>query len=68
METIIAVNVLNIVLSTALSQYERAYKRKKMMKWLKGEMTMQELLWLKRQPWFQRAFEKVKVEPSKKDD
>jgi hypothetical protein len=68
METIVAINVLNIVLSTALSQYERAYKRKKMIKWLKGEMTMQELLWLKRQPWFQRAFEKVKVEPSKKDD
>ena len=68
METIIALNVMNIVLSTALNHYERAYKQRKMMKWLKGEMTMQELLWLKRQPWFQRAFKKVKVEPEKKED
>ncbi len=68
MEVIITVNILNIVLSTALNHYERAYKRKKMMKWLKGEMTMEELLWLKRQIWFQRAFKKVKVEPEKKDN
>ncbi len=68
MEALVAVNVLNIVLSTALNHYERAYKRRKMIKWLKGEMTMQELLWLKRQPWFQRAFQKVKVEPEKKNN
>ncbi len=68
MEVIFTVNSLNIVLSTALNHYERAYKRKKMMKWLKGEMTMEELLWLKRQIWFQRAFKKVKVEPEKKDN
>ncbi len=68
MEVIFTVNILNIVLSTALNHYERAYKRKKMMKWLKGEMTMEELLWLKRQIWFQRAFKKVKVEPEKKDN
>jgi hypothetical protein len=68
METLIALNVLNIVLSTALNHYERAYKRRKIMKWLKGEMTMKELLWLKRQPWFQKAFRKVKVDPEKKDN
>jgi hypothetical protein len=68
MEAIVALNVLNIVLSTALNHYERAYKRKKIMKWLKGEMTMKELLWLKRQPWFQKAFKKVKVDPEKKDN
>jgi hypothetical protein len=68
MEAIIALNVLNIVLSTALNHYERAYKRKKILKWARGEMTMEELLWLKRQVWFQRAFKKVKVDPAKKDD
>jgi hypothetical protein len=68
METLIALNVLNIVLSTALNHYERAYKRRKIMKWLKGEMTMKELLWLKRQPWFQKAFKKVKVDREKKDN
>jgi hypothetical protein len=68
MEAIVALNVLNIVLSTALNHYERVWKRRKMMKWLKGEMTMEELLWLKRQVWFQRAFKKVKVEPDKKNN
>ncbi len=68
MEAIVALNVLNIVLSTALNHYERVWKRRKMMKWLKGEMTMEELLWLKRQVWFQRAFKKVEVEPDKKNN
>ena len=68
METFIALNVLNIVLSTALNHYERVYKRRKMLKWARGEMTMEELLWLKRQTWFQRAFQKVKVDPEKKND
>jgi hypothetical protein len=68
MEVFVTINIINLVLSTALNHYERAYKRRKMMKWLKGEMTMKELLWLKRQPWFQRAFKKVQVEPAKKDD
>ena len=68
METFIALNVLNIVLSTALNHYERAYKRRKMLKWARGDMTMEELLWLKRQTWFQRAFQKVKVDPEKKND
>jgi hypothetical protein len=68
METLIALNVLNIVLSTALNHYERAWKRRKLLKWVKGEMAMHELLWLKRQPWFQKAFKKVKVDPEKKDN
>lgn len=68
MEAFMALTILNIVLSTALNHYERAFKRRKMMKWLKGEMTMQELLWLKRQPWFQKAFQNVNLDPEKKNN
>lgn len=59
---------IELVLVNSIAYAERKYKVNKLQKWAKGEMTMKELLWLKKQPWFQRAFKLVEVEKSKKND
>lgn len=58
---------IEIVLVNGLSALEKRMRQKALVKWAKGEMTMKELLWLKRQPWFQKAFKKVEVPPEKKE-
>lgn len=68
MEVLLTTFVLETVLLHAMSKLERTRRRYFLMKWAKGEMTMKELLWLKKQVWFQRAFKDVKVETSKKND
>jgi hypothetical protein len=68
MEVLITAMFVETILLHAASSFERSRRKRIMMKWARGEMTMKELLWLKRQRWFQRAFHKVKVEPAKKDD
>lgn len=59
---------IEYILINTVNFAERRYKLKKLQKWAKGEMTMKELLWLKKQPWFQKAFQKVEVESCKKND
>jgi hypothetical protein len=68
MEVLLATIFLETVLLNATSHIVRTRRKYFLMKWARGEMTMKELLWLKRQPWFQRGFKKVKVEPTKKND
>lgn len=58
--------LINVVLQTTTSYIEQQRRRYFLVKWAKGELTMKELLWLKRQIWFQKAFQKVTVEPEKK--
>jgi hypothetical protein len=68
MEVLLTAFFLETVLLHTVSHLERKRRKHFLTKWAKGEMTMKELLWLKRQPWFQGAFQKVKVESAKKND
>lgn len=68
MELFLSVFLLDLMLATALGKLERAKRKKILTKWTKGELTMKELLWLKRQPWFRNAFNDVKVDGPKKND
>ena len=68
MELFLSIFLLDLMLATALGKLERAKRKKILAKWTRGELTMKELLWLKRQPWFRNAFEVVKVDPAKKDN
>ena len=68
MEVVLTTMFLESVLLQAASHYVRRQRKILLMKWARGEMTMKELLWLKRQRWFQRAFQEVKVETTKKND
>jgi hypothetical protein len=58
---------IEIILATALTSLEKRMRQRVLTKWANGEMTMKELLWLKRQPWFQKAFKKVEVCSEKKE-
>ena len=58
--------LLNVVLQTTASYVEQQRRRNYVLKWAKGELSMKELLWLKRQLWFQKAFHPVSVEKEKK--
>jgi hypothetical protein len=58
---------IEIILATALTSLEKRMRQRVLTKWARGEMTMKELLWLKRQPWFQKAFKKVEVCSEKKE-
>jgi hypothetical protein len=65
---ILTLILLEILLATSLSSLEKRMRLRVLTKWAKGEMTMKELLWLKRQPWFQKAFvKKHEVSLEKKD-
>lgn len=68
MEVLITTFFLETILLHSLNNLQRARRRYFLLKWARGEMTMKELLWLKKQLWFQRAFKIVEVESSKKND
>ena len=58
--------LFQIIVQTTASYIEIQRRKRFVTKWAKGELTIKELLWLKRQPWFQKAFQQVSVEPDKK--
>jgi hypothetical protein len=65
---ILTLILIEVMLTTAVTSLEKRMRMRVLTKWAKGEMTMRELLWLKRQPWFQKAFvKKHDVSPEKKD-
>jgi hypothetical protein len=65
---ILTLILIEIMLTSAVSALEKKIRLRMLTKWAKGEMTMKELLWLKRQPWFQKAFlKKHEVSAEKKD-
>ncbi len=66
---ILTLILIEVMLTTAVSALEKKMRLRILTKWAKGEMTMKELMWLKRQPWFQKAFvKKNDVPPEKKND
>lgn len=65
---ILTLILIEVMLTTAVTSLEKRMRMRVLTKWAKGEMTMRELLWLKKQPWFQKAFvKKHEVSPEKKD-
>jgi hypothetical protein len=65
---ILTLILIEVMLTTAVTSLEKRMRMRVLTKWAKGEMTMRELLWLKKQPWFQKAFvKKHDVSPEKKD-
>lgn len=68
MEVLITTFFLETVLLHSLSSFQRARRKYFLIKWAKGEMSMNELLWLKKQVWFQKAFQSVELDPFKKND
>lgn len=68
MEVLLTAFFLETILLHAASLLEQKRRKHFLTKWAKGEMNMKELLWLKRQPWFQGAFQTVSVEGMKKEN
>lgn len=68
MEVFLATFFLETILLHSLSSFQRARRKYFLLKWAKGEMTMKELLWLKKQVWFQAAFTRVDQDLLKKND
>jgi hypothetical protein len=68
MEVLLTTFFLETILLHSLSSFQRARRKYFLLKWAKGEMNMKELLWLKNQVWFQRAFNSVELEPLKKNN
>jgi hypothetical protein len=64
---ILSLIFIEIVLVKSLTELEKRMRQRVLTKWAKGEMSMKELVWLKRQPWFQKAFKKVEVSSEKKE-
>lgn len=64
---ILSLIFIEIVLVKSLTALEKRMRQRVLTKWARGEMSMKELLWLKRQPWFQKAFKHVDVSTEKKE-
>lgn len=67
MELLLTAALLETALVTA-SSLEVTRRRLLLRKWIRGEMSLEELKHLKRQPWFQRGFKPVAVEAGKKEN
>lgn len=68
MEPILTLIIVENILLLTVNKLQKERRRKFLLKWIKGECTMKELLWLKKQPWFQKAFTKVIVSDEKKNE
>lgn len=68
MEGVVALYFLNLMLLQGVTAIERARRQNLIHRWIRGELSMEELLWLKRQVWFRRAFAKVTVDVEKKEN
>ncbi len=60
--------VINTMLQVTTSAVHLHYRKLFLQKWLRGELTMEQLLWMKRQPWYRRAFKQVSTTTEKKNN
>jgi hypothetical protein len=65
---LVAILTIEVFLTSAISALERAKRKRILELWISGQLTMTQLLWLKKQPWFARAFKHVTVPQEKKND
>ncbi len=61
-----ALLITEVMLVSALNALERRRRYRILGKWLRGELTMTQLLWLKRQLWFRKAFPERVCESAEK--
>lgn len=68
MEGILALVLIETFLINTATEFERRKRLKLLTKWATGNITMEELNFLKKQAWFQKNFKQVTVSTEKKDD
>ena len=67
MEPVTTLLFIEVILVYTTSAIQKQQRKRILLKWANGTMTMKELLWLKKQTWFQKAFHKVQVSEEKKN-
>lgn len=68
MESILAVALIESFLITAATELEGRRRRKILIKWMTGNITLDEIKLLKKQVWFSKQFKQVVVTHEKKND
>ena len=68
METLITITLIEGFLINVVSVIEIQRRRTLLQKWITGQMTMEELRALKRQPWFAKQFPEKTIPKEKKND
>jgi hypothetical protein len=68
METILAVALIETFLINAVTLIERRKRRILLIKWLSGNITLEEIKILKKQSWFVSQFKQVSTSIEKKTD
>lgn len=60
--------LFNIILQSTIEKVEQQRRKRLVRKWVKGQLTLEELQYLKKQIWFRKAFQEVKVDSEKKEN
>ncbi len=60
--------LFNIIMQSTALKLEQIKRKRLIRKWFKGELTLEELQSLKKQIWFRKAFQEVKVDSEKKNN
>lgn len=68
MEVIITLTLFETFLIKGLADIERKQRLRILKKWETGSISMEEIQWLKKQPWFQNSFTKVATSFEKKNE
>jgi hypothetical protein len=68
MEVLLAFALIETFLISAVTELEKKRRIYWVRKWISGNITLEEIRLLKRQPWFQKAFKQVSAPPEKKND
>ena len=67
MDPFLSLVIWNLLLQTAVNYAERVRRKRVLQKWVKGELSMEQLLWLKKQKWFVAVFQERHVDSLKKN-
>jgi hypothetical protein len=68
MEALLTLVLIETFLINTVSELERRKRRNLFTKWATGNITMDEIKMLKKQPWFRKGFKEVHVPTEKKDN
>lgn len=68
METLIAIALIESFLINAATAIERQRRLNWLKKWVSGNITLEEIMILKKQRWFQKSFKQVTTTSAKKND
>ena len=68
MNPLILILLFNIIMQSTVLKVEQMKRKRLVRKWLKGQLTLEELQYLKKQLWFRKAFQDVKVDSEKKNN